>query len=155
MPLMFVERSEMGETTSQERRDSAQPDSRVLGRVIQCDGARATLAAFACDEQAHVLGMWTVGRMISINLGTIRTVGLVYRIETPVPAWDEAGQNPISVHVELVGEVRDGEAGKPVFDRGITVLYGLPVAVTTPMNPPIISTNSETSMARATYSTGS
>ncbi len=120
MPLMFVERSEMGETTSQERRDSAQPDSRVLGRVIQCDGARATLAAFACDEQAHVLGMWTVGRMISINLGTIRTVGLVYRIETPVPAWDEAGQNPISVHVELVGEVRDDESGRPVFDKGIT-----------------------------------
>jgi DNA helicase HerA-like ATPase len=110
----------MGETTSQERRDGAQPDSRVLGRVIQCDGARATLAAFACDEQDHVLGLWIVGRMISINLGDIRTVGLVYRIETPTPSWNEAGQNPISVHVELVGEVRDGKDGKPLFDKGIT-----------------------------------
>ena len=117
---MFVERAELGETTSQERRDGKQPDSRVLGRVIHCDGARATLSAFACDDRAQVLGQWTVGRMISINLGSIRTVGLVYRIETPVPAWDEGGHNPISVHVELIGEVRDTETGGPTFDRGIT-----------------------------------
>ena len=39
---MFAEReSSSGETTPQERRDGAQPDSRVLGRVVQCDGARA------------------------------------------------------------------------------------------------------------------
>ncbi len=117
---MFVERTEPGETTSQERRDRAQPDTRVLGHVIHCDGARATIAAYACDENAQVLGQWTVGRMISINLGAIRTVGLVYRIETPVPSWDQSGLNPISVHVELVGEVRDTEAGKLAFDRGIT-----------------------------------
>lgn len=120
MPLMFVERSELGETTSQERRDGAQPDSRVLGRVVQCDGARATIAAFAGDGQGNAPGTWTVGRMISINLGVIRTVGLVYRIETPASTWDEAGHNPISVHVELVGEVRDAEDGTPVFDKGIT-----------------------------------
>lgn len=117
---MFVERAGRGETTSQERRDRAQPDTRVLGHVIQCDGARATLAAYACDDNAQVLGQWTVGRMISINMGAIRTVGLVYRIETPVQSWDQSGPNPISVHVELVGEVRDVEGRGPVFDRGIT-----------------------------------
>src|SRR5690606_11434223 len=72
---MFVEHAEPGEATSQERRNGKQSDSRVLGHVIHCDGAHATLAAFACDQQAQVLGQWTVGRMISINLGSIRTVG--------------------------------------------------------------------------------
>lgn len=117
---MFVERAEIGETTSQERRDGSQSDSRVLGRVVQCDGARAMLAAFASDGSEAMRGLWTVGRMISINLGNIRTVGLVYRIETPVGTWSENEPNPINVHVELVGEVRDTEDGKPVFDRGIT-----------------------------------
>ncbi len=117
---MFVERAEPGETTSQERRDATQPDLRVLGHVIHCDGARATLAAYACDEQAQVLAQWNVGRMVSINLGAIRTVGLVYRIETPVQGWEEGGRNPINVHIELVGEVRDVEGRGPVFDRGIT-----------------------------------
>ncbi len=117
---MFVERAEIGEATSQERRDGSQSDSRVLGRVVQCDGARAMLAAFASDGSEAMRGLWTVGRMISINLGNIRTVGLVYRIETPVGTWIENEPNPINVHVELVGEVRDTEDGKPVFDRGIT-----------------------------------
>jgi DNA helicase HerA-like ATPase len=117
---MFVERAEVGETTSQERRDRAQSDSRVLGRVVQCDGARASLSAFASDGSEQTKGLWTVGRMVSINLGDIRTVGLVYRIETPIQSWEEDGRNPITVHVELVGEVRDTDAG-PVFDRGITV----------------------------------
>jgi hypothetical protein len=117
---MFVEHAEPGEATSQERRNGKQSDSRVLGHVIHCDGAHATLAAFACDQQAQVLGQWTVGRMISINLGSIRTVGLVYRIETATQGWEPEGANPINVHVELVGEVRDVEGGSPVFDRGIT-----------------------------------
>ena len=117
---MFVERAELGETTSQERRNAAQPSSRVIGRVIQCDGARATLAAFAGGERAETLGHWSVGRMISINLGGIRTVGLVYRVETKTVSWEENEHYPMDVHVELVGEVRDTAEGKPVFDRGIT-----------------------------------
>ncbi|MEO3386266.1 DUF87 domain-containing protein [Mesorhizobium sp. CAU 1741] len=117
---MFVERAEIGESTNQERRDGSQSDTRVLGRVVQCDGARATLSAYAGDGTPATRGLWTVGRMVSINLGTIRTVGLVYRIETPVQTWTEDGINQINVHVELIGEVRDTEDGKPVFDRGIT-----------------------------------
>ncbi len=118
---MFVERAQIGEATNQERRDGSQSDSRVIGRVVQCDGARATLAAFASDDSGTGQHLWTVGRMVSVNLGAIRTVGLVYRIETPAQAWTEDGVNPISVHIELVGEVRDQDGGKPLFDRGITV----------------------------------
>jgi len=117
---MYVDREKAGgETTSQERRDDRQPDARVLGRVVQCDGARATIAAYAGDDVTP--GLWTVGKMVSINLGASRTVGLVYAIGKPDRVWAESDQNAIEVSVELVGEVRDDPvAHKPVFDRGIT-----------------------------------
>ena len=118
---MFVEGgTTQGESVSQERRDRAQPDSRVLGHVVQCDGARATIAAIAVDVEGATGSMWAVGRMVSINLGATRTVGLVYSIDRPDRIWQEGEINPISVCVELIGEVRDTGA-KPVFDRGITV----------------------------------
>jgi DNA helicase HerA-like ATPase len=120
---MYVEReASVGEPTSQERRNAEQNDRRILGNVVQCDGARATISAYADDVDGAVTGMWTVGKMISINLGSTRTVGLVYGIGKSDRAWSNEGQNAIEVSIELVGEVRDGaEPGaKPVFDRGIT-----------------------------------
>jgi DNA helicase HerA-like ATPase len=118
---MFVDRAEKsGETTSQERRDAAQNDKRILGHVVRCDGARATIAAFADGADGEVTGLWTVGRLISINLGHTRTVGLVYEIGKSDRFWHHDAQNPIEVSVELIGEVRDGPEG-PTFDRGITV----------------------------------
>ncbi|MBN9220514.1 MAG: DUF87 domain-containing protein [Mesorhizobium sp.] len=120
---MYVEReASVGEPTSQERRKADQNDKRILGNVVQCDGARATISAYADDIDGAVTGLWTVGKMISINLGTTRTVGLVYAIGKSDRAWSSEGQNAIEVSIELVGEVRDGaEPGaKPVFDRGIT-----------------------------------
>ncbi|TPI39490.1 ATP-binding protein [Mesorhizobium sp. B3-1-6] len=120
---MFVEReASVGEPTSQERRNIQQNDKRILGNVVQCDGARATISAHAEDTEGAVTGLWTVGKMISINLGSTRTVGLVYAIGKSDLAWNHEGQNPIEVSVELVGEVRDGAEpdAKPVFDRGIT-----------------------------------
>ncbi|MGE0502949.1 MAG: ATP-binding protein [Rhizobiaceae bacterium] len=121
---MYVDREKAGgETTSQERRDGRQPDSRVLGHVVHCDGARATIAAYAGGGNGNdVRTLWAVGRLVSIGLDGIRTVGLVYSIAKSDHAWDEEGLNPIEVSVELVGEVRDDPAaGKPVFDRGITI----------------------------------
>ncbi len=120
---MFVEReASVGEPTSQERRNVYQSDKRILGNVVQCDGARATISAYAEDADGTVTGQWTVGKMISINLGATRTVGLVYEIGKSDRAWSNEGQNPIEVSIELIGEVRDGaEPGsKPIFDRGIT-----------------------------------
>jgi hypothetical protein len=111
-----------GEPTSQERRDNAQPDARVLGHVVHCDGARATIAAFADASDGSVTGQWTVGRMISINLGACRTVGLVYSIGKSDRVWNNDGRNAIEVSIELIGEVRDlPPPAKPAFDRGITV----------------------------------
>jgi DNA helicase HerA-like ATPase len=105
----------------QERRDAAQNDKRILGHVVQCDGARAMIAAYADDEDGAITGMWTVGKMISINLGPIRTVGLVYAIGKADRHWNPGDQNAIEVSVELIGEVRDSAPpAAPVFDRGVT-----------------------------------
>ena len=120
---MFIERqTAAGEGTLQERRGADQNDKRILGNVVQCDGARATISAYAEDADGAVTGQWTVGKMVSINLGATRTVGLVYEIGKSDRAWSSEGQNPIEVRVELIGEVRDAvEPGaKPIFDRGIT-----------------------------------
>ena len=120
---MFVEREASGgEALSQERRDADQNDRRILGHVVQCDGARAVISAFAENDEGTVTGQWTVGKMISINLGTTRTVGLVYEISKANRNWSTEGQNEIEVSIELVGEVRDGTGpgAPPVFDRGIT-----------------------------------
>jgi DNA helicase HerA-like ATPase len=119
---MFVERhSAVGETTSQERRETVQPEERVLGHVVQCDGSRAVISAFADESEGSTQERWTVGKMISINLGATRTVGLVYAVGKSDRSWNPDVPNPIEVEVELVGEVRDSvdHGGKAIFDRGI------------------------------------
>ncbi|WP_274424561.1 ATP-binding protein [Chelativorans sp. YIM 93263] len=108
-----------GETPVQDRREAGQPQRRVLGHVVQCDGARAIIATSLNTNELSASGNWTVGKVISINLGSIRTVGLIYAIERPQRRWDDDGSNPIMIFVELMGEVRD-ENGVPAFDRGIT-----------------------------------
>jgi DNA helicase HerA-like ATPase len=111
-----------GESTSQGRRDPFQNDKRIPGRGIQCDGARAGLAAYADAEDGTITALWTVGKLISINLGEVRTVGLVYAIDKSDRNWNESGHNRIEVSVELIGEVRDDPAaGKAKFDRGVTI----------------------------------
>ena len=119
---MYVDREiSGGEVTSQERRGTTQPDHRVLGNVVQCDGARAIIAAHADHEDGSVTGLWTVGKMVSINLETTRTVGLVFAINKSDLQWTTGSRNAIEVSVELIGEVRDHpDNGKPIFDRGIT-----------------------------------
>lgn len=119
---MYLESGQQGgEATSQERRDRAQPQARVLGHVVQCDGSRATIAAYANADDGSVAAHWSVGRLVSVNLGEIRIVGLVHDIQTSDNAWDDQAQNQIRVHVELIGEVRDNPVTRqPVFDRGVT-----------------------------------
>ena len=119
---MYADNGARGETTAQERREAGQDESRILGHVVRCDGARATIAAYADNEEGVATAHWTVGRMVSINLGAVRTVGLVYAIDKADLSWKRGQRNAIEVSVELIGEVRDrGTSEPPVFDRGITV----------------------------------
>ena len=78
---MYAEDSASGEAAQRERRDSAQDEGRILGHVVRCDGARATIAAFVDNEAGTATAHWTVGRMVSIDVGSARTVGLVYAID--------------------------------------------------------------------------
>ncbi|MCP4565155.1 MAG: ATP-binding protein [Bosea sp.] len=100
-----------------DRRDPNQPADRALGRVIACSGSRATIAASA---SGGTLDGCAIGRLLSINLGRSRIVGLVYEMRALDRAWNEAGPNSIAVEVELLGEVADGENGTARFDSGIT-----------------------------------
>jgi DNA helicase HerA-like ATPase len=120
---MFVEHDLAdGEATLQERRDASQPCSRILGHVVACDGARATIAAEAAGDGGEMNAFWAVGKLISISLPNSRIVALVYAIAKPDRVWNPDGINPIEVMAELLGEIRDiGPGGAPVFDRGITV----------------------------------
>ncbi|GGA80637.1 ATPase [Nitratireductor aestuarii] len=107
--------SQRSELTSQERRRQGQRDDRLLGRVSRCDGATAVISGYAPNEAYTAL---TVGKLITINLGPIRTVALVYSIER-IPGQTEDILGPTAISVELIGEVRDID-GKATFDRGIT-----------------------------------
>ena len=117
---MFVDRESEGrEPAGQIVRDAAQEAARILGHVIQCDGAHATIATTAAGNKSQEAGQWSVGKFISISLANTRTVGLVHDVHVD-GNWHEDGENRMLVHVDLIGEVRDGEDGSPpTFDRGI------------------------------------
>ncbi len=119
---MYAEDGARGEATTQERRDLRQPDARMLGRVIQCDGAMAVIASYADANDGAPTNLWNIGKLISVSTGPTRLVGMVCSIEMPSGVWRDEEPNPIKVHLELIGEVRDEDGTKrPVFDRGITV----------------------------------
>jgi hypothetical protein len=120
--IMFAEDAARGEATAQERRDLRQPDARMLGRVIQCDGAMAVIASYADPDEGAPTNLWNIGKLISVSTGPTRLVGMVCSIEMPSGVWLDDAPNPIKVHLELIGEVRDEDGTRrPVFDRGITV----------------------------------
>lgn len=103
-----------------ERRDRNQDAGRSLGRVVSCDGSRATIASAVAGAGRLGPESWTVGRMISINLGATRIVGLVYEINAADGLWNEAADNVIHINVELLGEVTEGEDGRSHFQSGIS-----------------------------------
>lgn len=103
-----------------DRRDPGQDAERSLGRVVSCDGSRATIASTVAGMARLGPESWTVGRMISINLGTTRIVGLVYEMHAVNPIWDETADNVIHVQVELLGEVNENADGRARFQSGIS-----------------------------------
>lgn len=102
-----------------DRRDARQPPERAIGRVIACDGARATILSAVSAGGWQANDAWALGRMISINLGAGRIVALVYKLRSVETVWNE-GENPIQVDVEFLGEVLEPADGKARFRRGIT-----------------------------------
>jgi hypothetical protein len=106
--------------TDDERRDPLQPSERLLGRVISCTGARAVISSSATELSSASSDFWSIGRLISINLGESRIIGLVYQMQSVMDRWSEDKPNILHIHVELIGEMRDKPDGGLSFSRGIT-----------------------------------
>lgn len=103
-----------------DRRAADQPPERALGRVIACDGSRATILSAVSTGGWLAGDAWAIGRMVSINLGSSRIVALVYKLHAVEPAWSESEENAIRVEVEFLGEVLESPEGKLRFQSGIS-----------------------------------
>ncbi len=103
-----------------DRRDMRQPSERLIGYLTSCDGARATISTTASSLTGASADFWSIGRLISINTGSARIVGLVYAMRAASSEWDEGAPNTIQVDVELAGEITDVPGGGVEFNRGIS-----------------------------------
>ncbi|MDX3925198.1 MAG: DUF87 domain-containing protein [Shinella sp.] len=104
----------------QDRRDGLVPGNRLLGRVVACNGSRATISAVAEQGQTSLTELWSVGRLISISVGENRIVALVYSMATDEESWSENADTIFRIEVELLGEVHVGPDGREEFSAGIT-----------------------------------
>ncbi|MFN3719265.1 MAG: helicase HerA domain-containing protein [Rhizobium rhizophilum] len=109
-----------GDAGEQERRDGMRPGNRMLGRVVACNGSRATIAAVAAEGGTDLTELWSVGRLISITVGKNRVVALAYSMQTEGKDWGEGADNQFLIEVELMGEVYVQEDGKETFSTGIS-----------------------------------
>lgn len=93
---------------------------RAEGHVVKCDGNMAVIHATTPAELQTSDDYWSVGSLITIRANGTRSVGMVYRIEAAETKWSPHDKNPIQVHVELVGEIRDDANRRPVFAGGLS-----------------------------------
>ncbi len=103
-----------------ERRNPRQPTERLIGRVVACDGSRATISTSATSLVGAQSDFWSIGRLISISMGDTRIVGLVCEMSASSNVWDETLENEMQVRIELVGEIFDDNVSKIEFRRGIS-----------------------------------
>ncbi|MDM9629637.1 DUF87 domain-containing protein [Rhizobium sp. S152] len=109
-----------GKPGEHDRRDGDAPGNRLLGRVVACSGARATIAAVAEAGGTDLSELWSVGKLISISVGLNRVVALVYSMNTSTHSWGEGEDNGFRIETELLGEVRVDENGREEFSTGIS-----------------------------------
>ncbi len=105
----------------QERRGSANHRDRTLGHVVACSGSRVSIAVMAGNDERNVSELWSVGRLISISVGTNRVVALVASMHTDKHGWDENAGNLFIAEAELLGEVFLDDTGKERFTSGISL----------------------------------
>ncbi|WP_425502139.1 ATP-binding protein [Peteryoungia desertarenae] len=115
-----VDQTSLNTSSDEERRDRAHPGNRLLGRVVACNGSRATISAIAEHGGTDLTELWSVGRLISITVGKNRVVALVYSMQTGTKIWGEGEDNAFLIEVELLGEVHVRDDGKEVFSTGIS-----------------------------------
>ena len=89
------------EQKTEERRNRTF-NSRILGHVVSCNGAMATISATEFSGETSLAAELSVGRLISIKVGDNRIVALVYAIHSPTRTWTE---NAINVSVKFATAV--------------------------------------------------
>ena len=104
----------------QDRRDGVSSGNRLLGRIVACNGSRATISAVAEGGETALTELWSVGRLISISVGRNRVVALVYSMSTDQQSWVENHDTVFRIEVELLGEVHVSADGREEFSAGIT-----------------------------------
>jgi uncharacterized protein len=103
-----------------DRRETHQPTERLIGRIVFCDGARATIATEGVNLEGARTDFWSIGKLICINMGETRVVGLVYSMQTNDGTWRDAAGNVINIQIELVGEIFSKPNGVSAFRKGVT-----------------------------------
>ena len=99
---------------------SARFPADVLGHVVAVDGSRAVISAPAALSHGRDGNPLAIGKLVSIEAGPSRVIGLIYSAAAADQAKAIADRSATLVRVELIGEIRQsGLQSKPVFDRGI------------------------------------
>ncbi len=91
-----------------------------LGHVTHCDGKIGIVTAITKSDNSVSEDHWSVGQLISVNVGKSRIVGLIFKLESPGNKWMIDADNQINIHIELLGEITDDEQGNPSFKSGIS-----------------------------------
>ncbi len=102
-----------------ENRRPDQSLARKLGHVVSCTGAKVKVAATISSDEIETAMSWSVGRLVSISVGSSRVVALVCSMQMVDGHWNGNGDNTLNIDAELVGEVRK-EGDGYVFSTGIT-----------------------------------
>ena len=89
----------------------------LIGSLVSLKGAQATLSGYMGpgDQQARC----SIGNMLSIRQGQTRTIGLVLEVNVNPQDWDMRTTNHVNMQIELIGEIRDNQYGRPIFYRGV------------------------------------
>ncbi|WP_296084954.1 DUF87 domain-containing protein [uncultured Agrobacterium sp.] len=103
-----------------DRRDEQTAASRMLGRVVSCSGSKARISVTITNDDPNVAKLWSVGRLISIDLGSTRVTALTYAMNIDGSSWSDHDANTLLVDVELLGEIYSTEDGIELFSSGIT-----------------------------------
>ncbi len=99
---------------------AAKRRNRAAGYVTSCAGNRAIISTTAGAQNRESADYWNVGQLISIQVSPNRIVGMLQKIEADNPRWSLNEANPITLHVELMGEVRINPDGPNTFSTGIS-----------------------------------
>ncbi len=100
------------------------PRAELLGRIISVHGSQASVGIPAMSPQAPEEKRVTVGKFLGVAVGKTLLVGLI----TDVSMRAEAGarENDAAVaKLDLIGEIRSGDAGTAYFQRGVTSYPGI------------------------------